>query len=88
MEPEFNFLDHKNPPSPPPLDPILIKLKLVHTLTPYFFKVNFNIIRHIRLCIEVVSSLQILRLISSMCATCPAHIIHHDFITLILVGKK
>jgi hypothetical protein len=40
MEPEDQFCVHKNPI----LSPILSQLNPVHTLTPCFFNVHFNII--------------------------------------------
>jgi hypothetical protein len=46
----------------PPLDPILGHMSPIQILTPYFFKIYFNIILHLRYSSQAVSSLLVFRL--------------------------
>jgi hypothetical protein len=51
----MNYCIHKDPL----LDTILSQLSPVHTLTPYLFKINFNIILHLRQSLSAYLSLRV-----------------------------
>lgn len=67
----------------PPLDPVLSLLNPIHTLTPWLFKIYFDIVLRDAWSSEVVSSLQVVRLkfcmhfSFSQCAAGPIHLILH-----------